>query len=293
MYRVFIIFFFFGIFDNNINAATWQDHWIKAVENCDHKNYTTASEEFDQAIALMELHGDTEHPYVYVDRGRLNLLLDKNELAFSDFNKALANDKITQKEKSRAAISSMIACSRLGMDDRVLENLKLFAETSENKPIIEKTKNSIFIRNAPNCPCYRNLMTCYFIHTGACDSKEDIQILNSGIWLIKRKGCNECEEEIQIENVCDSCGALLGKPNTKEEIEDCRKWCDRMAIAGAAWCGKTYNGLICQSACGWAVYEIQQGCYWCCDGEGFYRRCIKPFEEIAKYIQAPCDPMWD
>lgn len=66
-----------------------------------------------------------------------------------------------------------------------------------------------------------------------------------------------------------------------------------MAIAGAGWCGKVFKILKCQTACGWAVYEIQQGCYWCCEGKGFYKRCIKPFEDIGKYIQAPCDPMWD
>jgi hypothetical protein len=278
-----------------MNASSWQDYWIKAVENCDQRSYDVANEMFDLAIAYMEKEGDTNHPYVYVDRARLNLLLEKNELAIADLDKALANDKITQQEKSRAAISRMIARSRLGMDKGVLEDLKLFAETSENKPIMEKTREHIIIRNVPNCSCYRNLMTSYFIDSGMCESKDDIQMLNSGIWLIRRKGdcgCNKDEEKSRLDNNFNPYIAG-SKINRHEQRDSCRAWCDRMAIAGAGWCGKVFKRLDCQTACGWAVYEIQQGCYWCCDGEGFYKRCIKPFENIADYIQAPCDPMWD
>ncbi len=80
---------------------------------------------------------------------------------------------------------------------------------------------------------------------------------------------------------------------TPKETEECKAWCDRMTVAGATWCGKIFKGVHCQIACRLALYEIQRGCYWCCEEEGFYKRCIKPFENIAKYIKEPCDPMWD
>jgi hypothetical protein len=36
---------------------------------------------FDLAVHFMEENNDVDHPYVYVDRARLNLLLEDNELA--------------------------------------------------------------------------------------------------------------------------------------------------------------------------------------------------------------------
>ena len=137
----FFICLFFMIINVYVNASDWREYWIKAVEQCDKKEYDTAREMFDLAVHSMEENKDLDHPYVYVDRARLNLLLENNELALVDLDKALSNEKITKNEKSRAAISRMIARSRLGMDSGVLEDLKLFAENSENKPIFEKQKN--------------------------------------------------------------------------------------------------------------------------------------------------------
>lgn len=267
---------------------------MKAVEYCDKKEYEPAKEMFDLAIYSMEESEDLEHPNVYVDRARLNLLLENNELALEDLDKALSNEKITKREKSRAAISRMIARSRLGMDSGVLEDLKLFAENSENKPTFEKTQKNIIIRNVPDCSCYKNLMTCYFIHSGICLSKNDIQKLKSGIWIVKKNcGCKTCDDILNSDRLCDACGSIIRAQNTKEKIDSCKGWCDRMAIAGAGWCGKSFKKLLCQTACGWAVYEIQQGCYWCCEGDGFYKRCVKPFEDIGRYMKTPCDPEWD
>ena len=282
----FFICLFFMIINVYVNASDWREYWIKAVEQCDKKEYDTAREMFDLAVHSMEENKDLDHPYVYVDRARLNLLLENNQLALADLDKALSNTKITKSEKSRAAISRMIARSRLGMDNGVLEDLKLFAESSENKPIFEKTKEHIIIRNVPDCSCYRNLMTCYFIHSGTCLSKNDIQILTSGIWLVKKScNCKNCNEIMSNDRFCDACGSIIRAQNPQEQIDTCKGWCDRMAIVGAGWCGKVFKTLKCQTACGWAVYEIQQGCYWCCEGEGFYKRCIKPFEDIGKYIK--------
>lgn len=233
-------------FNGHVNANTWQDYWVKAVESCHEKDYIAAIEMFDLAVDCMEKEEDLDHPYVYVDRARLNLLLEKNELAIADLDKALANSKITQREKSRAAISRMIAKTRLGIDKGVLEDLHLFAENSENKPIVERTKEKIIIRNAPDCSCYRKLMTCYFIHSGVCESKNDIQMLNSGIWLVKKRNgcnCNASFEKLQKDRVCDECGAVITAQNTPDQIAGCKKWCDRAAIAGAAWCGKVFKTL--------------------------------------------------
>jgi tetratricopeptide (TPR) repeat protein len=289
-----LVYIFCMISFSFLQANDWQEYWIKAVEQCDKKEYDSAKELFDLAICLMEENRDLDHPYIYVDRARLNLLLENNVSALADLDKALSNEKITKREKSRAIISRLIARSRLGMEKGVLEDLKNFAENSEDRPVFEKTKDHIIIRNVPDCSCYNKLMTCYFIHSGVCFSKNDIQKLSSGIWLVKKDcSCKECNEILNNDRLCDACGSIIQADSNKEKIETCKGWCDRMAVAGASWCAKVFKTLKCQTACALAVYQIQQGCYWCCEGEGFYKRCIKPFEDIGKYIQAPCDPMWD
>lgn len=290
-----ILFLIFcTIINTCFRADDWREYWIKAVEQCDKKEYDSAKEMFDLAVYTIEENRDLDHPNVYVDRARLNLLLENNESALADLDKALSNEKITKSEKIRAVVSRMIARSRLGMDKGVLEDLKFIGENSENRPTFEKTRDHIIIRNVPDCSCYINLMTCYFIHSGVCLSKNDIQRLSSGIWLVKKNGgCNDCQGILNSDRMCDACGSILRMQNTQDKIDVCNKWCDRMAIAGTGWCGKVFKTLKCQIPCAWAVYEIQQGCHWCCDGDGFYKRCVQPFENIGKYIHDPCEPFWD
>ena len=78
-----------------------------------------------------------------------------------------------------------------------MEDLKLFTENVENKPIIERTHDHLMIRNVPACACYREIMNGYFINCGICESEKGARMLNSGICLIKIKkddnfyGCNK------------------------------------------------------------------------------------------------------
>lgn len=280
----------------NVDALSWQEYWIKAVELCNEKNFADANDMFNAAVFNMEVENDTNHPYVYVDRARLNLLLGNYESALYDLNKALSNQKITTKEKSRALVSRIVARSRLGIQEGILEDLNLFGEIAQDKPILEKTEEFIIIRNAPDCPCYRDLMTCYFIHNGMCQSKNDIKVLNPNIWIIKRSckcdNNNSSASQISSEK-CDACGIELKFENTPGKIADCKIWCDRLAVVASGWCAHTFSTFRCQTACIWAVNEIKLGCYWCCEGAGFYKRCVEPFSDVAKYIKEPCDPAWD
>jgi hypothetical protein len=61
-----------------------------------------------------------------------------------------------------------------------------------------------------------------------------------------------------------------------------------MAVAGSTWCGAQFKIKPCSMLCALAVYEIQQGCYWCCKGGEFYENCIKPFEDILAQMGDAC-----
>ncbi len=275
-------------------ANSWQDDWITAVELCENKNYDQALHFFDSSVEQLIQNGDTSHSYVFVDRGRLHLLFERNELALQDFDFAINMGNMSQHERMVAHLSRMMARVRLGMNKGVLEDLEKFSENNPNSPTMEKTENRLIVRNAPNSKCYEDIMTCYYIHSGQCLSKKDIKILKSGTWIINTQcGCESCKGILSSERCCDHCGAKLSAMGVDPRVENCCNVCDHMAIAGAAWCSNHFRFLRCQVACGLAVEQIKKGCYWCCRGDGFYENCIKPFECILDYIKQPCDPQFD
>lgn len=279
-------------------ADSWQEHWTVAVNSCEEKRFDEANYHFDLAIQGMEDEGDESHPHVYVDRARLKMLLNRPDESLPDLDRALANKNIQYQEKLRALISRFIVRAQVGMEQGALEDLKTFGELKVDKPIIEHTKRNIIIRNMPDCDCYRKLMTCYFIHSGMCESKSNIKMLKSGICIVDKAcdcGCQHCEERDSKDRICDACGMTLRATNTAINTREsnCKSYCDQGAIAGATWCGKVFKTWTCQTACGIAVYNIQQGCNWCCEGDGFYKRCVKPFEDILSRMGEGCDPAWD
>lgn len=263
------------------SASAWLSIWIQATEHCEMGNFTKAEELFSVAIEEMEKVGDLEHPHLYVDRGRLYLLLEKEDKALADLNKAIDSDRISYTEKIRAIVTRIMVRARLGMESECLSDLKLFNESNVNKPTTEITDKYIIIRNAPSCECYLRLLSGYFIQSGICQSEDDITVMKSDIILIKRAvgGCGCVTPE-----VITPCGPA----------EDCKAWCDRAAVLAAASCAKIFSKWRCQAACMAAVNELQNWCHGCCNSGAFYRYCIKPItEDLLKYVGEGCDPLWD
>lgn len=274
---------------------TWKDDWVMAVNLCNEKDYKNAEIYFNQSISLMESEEDTSHSHVYVDRARLYLLLGRYEEALPDLNKALNSGNLSRIDHERALVSLIATKSNLQMNSEVLADLKIFGEAYA--PVVENTRNKVYIRNVPDCECFKSIITCYFIHSGICKSKDNVHMMKSGICIIDKNcdcGCEEEEDTNQNEKICDACGEIYGVVTSPQcTIDGCKSWCDANTIVGTAWCSKVFKAPHCQAACYAAVYVIQQGCYWCCEGGNIYKKCLKPFERIVDYIQAPCDPLWD
>lgn len=280
-------------------SAEWQDDWSDAIIACKENHLEEAEFLFGKAICEMEQKKDQTHPEIYVDRSRLYLLLERNLECISDIDMALSFDCLTGEELTRAIVTRWLARSKLGLVEDAINDLDYFASVNkENLPKKEVTKKYIIIRNIPECECYRNIMTCYYIHSGICDSKEDITMTESGICIIKRAkncGCNDCEEKKALERNCDACGRRILKPQcaNQDTMKGCKDMCDRMAVAGGVWCGAKFKTGRCQAACALAVNEIRNGCHWCCKDGGFYDNCIKPFADILAMMGNVCDPAWD
>lgn len=292
--KYFWFMFSFALFLTSFNChAHWKDRWSDAIIFCKEQKYVEAESCFNDAIVEMEQIGDIEHPYVYVDRARLYLLLDRNEEVLPDVDKAISSTYLTLNDRIRAVVTRLMARSRLNMEEEVLEDLNYFGEINkENMPKKEVTEKYIIIRNIPDCECYKNVMKCYYIHSGICKSKNDIQITDSGTCIIK-KSCDCGCMDITLTRSCDACGKTLKADDNEALGLQCKNWCNRSAVAGSAWCAKMFKRTWCQIACATAVYELQQACHWCCAEGNAYKKCIKPFEDILAAMGNVCDPVWD
>lgn len=287
------IFFTLALFYSSLYATDWKDFWIRAIEDCNERQFEAAEKNFDLAIEEMEKMGDPDYPYIYVDRGRLYFLLEKFPEALSDLDKALASDKLKYNDIIRALTSRICIRSRLGMDKGALEDLEKFGKIYHDIPTLVSTEKSLIIRNVPDCECVQNMFFCYFIHSGICNSKQDIQIMDSKICIVNKTGENNdtYADQPQQNRLCDNCGKIIIKKNNC--IDSCNAGCDANAVVASGWCGRVFKRADCLTACLAAVYAIQKGCYWCCSDGNFYEKCIAPFANITDYMKIPCDPYWD
>jgi hypothetical protein len=262
-------------------ANDWQELWVKAAQYCQNQDYSSAEFFFNESIEKMEAAGDVLHPYVYVDRGRLLMITDRYVEALLDLNKALSSKHLESNDKSRALISKVMVTSQIGMDQECLDTLDAFYESYPGRPRIQVTPNHIIIRNMPQCECYKSLIKTFTMYNELAEKEEDIQMM-SNICIIKR-----------CKYTCSSKNLLLQKAATSGQIAGCKSTCDKLAIAGAGWCGKVFKTTHCQIGCMIAVDYIRELCHWCCSEGDSYKKCIKPFEEIVSYMGNTCDPMWD
>lgn len=282
MKKIFLAFFM--LLSNTIYADSWQEYWVKAVENCETKNYKEAMHYFDASINWIVSKNIDNAYHVYVDRARLYLLLEGYEEALFDINLAIAGGKLSNIDMTRALVTRITALTNLNRNpqQRAQDTIDL-EKYDPNRPTEEITPDHIILRNIPECSCYRKMMTTYFIGSGICEKESDIQILKSNIMIVKRKKCPKGVK----------CDCFNPKSGSMQAQENCEWYCDFTSNAGHAYCARTFKTGKCVAACCAAVDYIRKKCYWCCAGGEFYKNCIEPFEFILDYIKEPCDPYWD
>ncbi len=263
-------------------ANSWENHWAKAVEYCSCQNYEAAESEFCLSIDFLENINDENHPHVWVDRARLYALQARYSEALLDLNKALASKNLKENDRIRGLVTRMVTCMNLEMEDQALADYHEFKRISPNFPKVEFTKERVIIRNMPDCKCYKTVVKSLLVNSGICEKESDIQMLDSGICIAKKKSCH-CG--------CDKAKEMAAKTTNED---DSRYWCDKLNLSGMAWCSKVFKRWDCQTACFFAVDVIKDVCYWCCKGGNLYKKCIKPFEDIVSYMDiSNCDPYWD
>jgi hypothetical protein len=147
-------------------------------------------------------------------------------------------------------------------------------------PRVESTKEYLIYRNFnSDSPCAKSSFANVLVQTDICDKVEDVTFTNMGVCIVKRKchsGC-KCTQEKNA--------------RVNHDEETCKYWCDRVGNAAMILCGNKFKTIRCQWLCTEVVEALKKGCYWCCEGDGFYKKCVKPFEDVIS--QVPCDPLWD
>lgn len=279
-----MLFVFFMLLSATVHADSWQEYWVKAVENCETKNYREAMHYFDASLNWIVSQKIDNAYHVYVDRARLHLLLEGYQEALFDVNLAISGGKLSNIDMTRALITRITALTKLDINPQQrIQDHKDLEKYDTNRPTEEITPDHIILRNIPDCDCYKKIMTSYFVGSGICEKESDVEILKSNIMIIKRKKCPKGV----------SCDCFRPQSGCKEDQENCEWYCDYLGHSGDAYCGRTFKSIKCIAACTSAVDYIKKGCYWCCRRGEFYKNCIEPYKFILDYIKEPCDPYWD
>lgn len=154
-------------------SAAWEEQWVKAVQACQDKRYKEAEILFSGAIS--ELQDDPKHAHVYIDRGRLYLLLDRDEEALRDIEKGLSYD-LYGDDKLRAIVSKVVVLCRLGRHDEAEESRQIL-RTLQSSPQLEVYDDFVIIRNVPECECSKEMLRQYVADV-FCDSINDVSCEN-------------------------------------------------------------------------------------------------------------------
>lgn len=269
-----IVFCLLLLISSSLSAA-WEEAWTDAVTACHEKRYEDAKRLFTSAIDKLE--DDPEHAHVYIDRGRLYLLLGENEKALSDIEKGLKGT-LKGDDKLRAIVSKVTVLYRLGQYDEAEECQKILLEL-QPAPRLEVYKSIVIIRNIPDCGCAHEILK-RFVASTFCNSLEDVTIEN-GMCIAKRtKACPQ--ENLKTKTLTNH-----------KALTECDYWCNRLHQTCSIFCTTKFQSFRCQAICIATVDTIAEGCHWCCKGGGFYKSCVKPFEDVVGSMGNVCDPAWD
>ena len=249
MKKIIIIFTFLTLISSLSFAENWQEKWTEAASYLETAEFMTGKTLLDEAIVLMEEEMDENHPYIYIDRARLNIILGSENKAFLDLEKALASQFLSGKEKIRGLTTKIFLNKRLGLDTAVLEDFKAFKQLMEI-PKIEIKEKYIIVRNTPKNEYYKQLMTCYLIHSGICYDAEELKWLNSNTLLANTHcGCPKCTKEYAKTRECDNCHQIVSPTKRVGTLSD-------FTLAAIQYIAFEVNQLEDQKACLIALSQI-------------------------------------
>jgi tetratricopeptide (TPR) repeat protein len=279
---VFIFMAITSIIFGNEEEQDWQEQWTSAIVLVKKGKYDEGICKYSQAIQILEETNQLdEHLYIYNNRAQAYLFADLYEMAAADFNKVKMNPKANATDKILAQWGIARSYALLNDEENFHVEFAKIKEIDPHYPKVESTKDYFIFRNFhSDSPCVKKNFANILVKMDVCESVQDVVFTNSGVCLVKRKASSCAINQPRLEGAFN---------NNKEA--DCKYWCDRIGNGALVMCANKFKLIKCQWLCIEVVEIVKSGCYWCCEGDGFYRNCVKPFEDFL--AQVPCDPLWD
>lgn len=274
------------------DEISWEDRWASGVAVCSDKNFAQAIIDFTDAINMLEAANNSDYPFVYVDRGKVSLLLNDYYAAITDFETALSSPALSIKDQVRALTGEAIAFSRMGMADQMLSKLDALKAADPQFPKVEILEHYVIIRNLPKSKGYRQALKCLLIHSNLCESVKDIVIYPSDTLIAVKKchcGCECCDiRDAQVQH-CDQCGLALQFGDSISTQQNTDDW----TIAAMTWVTAEPKRLGAELGGLYAVDFIRQISQYCCYNDLLFDQYIGPFVYLANNPEMPNAPFWD
>lgn len=250
-------------------ASQWQDDWIKGKQLYSKGLYREACDTYEQAILK-----DSGHVELYLSLAQAKFKLGNYQECLnilSDVDILFPN--LSKDDVQFQCLYRSLCNANLNQVDEYKESWNKFLLNAPNRPLMYETDQYIYIVNAPDCCGFKKSVAKAL---ELMDGITEIKWLADGTGIAKK--VSDC-----------GCGCKMAKPKPDEVKKSCRNFCDKMSIAGMVFCGNAFKSSVCQAACCLAVDYIKEYlCYRCCEKGGYGETCVSHFENIIKYMKAPC-----
>ncbi len=160
----------------------WRDLWQKGMNHLHNAQFQEASQEFDQAVALMSEEELDLHPYVLTYRSGADYQLGNYSRVIQDTEVALKSRHLTDYERLACGSRRSGAFTLLGDEDAGVEEYKKFIIGCPLFPKKEYSKDKITIRNMPDSECYKEAERSY-LRENYCEKDEDIHEYHN-MWIV-------------------------------------------------------------------------------------------------------------
>jgi len=220
---------------------------------------------------------DMDQPEFYVHRSRCNLLSNRYIEALSDANMALEFEGLEHHDRLTAASMKIIALAKLGRHDDYLEDLEFLSRNFTIK--VENTHDYVILTNVPDGKEIEESINNFFLRSGICKSKEDINRVSHDIYIVNKN----LQKQLSYDFECPTNDYLFPQRGG-DLLVNCLLWCDANAESAISWC-VNYPTFCLVNACNVSILEIQRNCRACCLGGFNQDICAAPFGDILSVMQ--------
>jgi tetratricopeptide (TPR) repeat protein len=283
----------------------WIEHYVLAQEAVGRKDGNTAIEEFTKAIDLQ-----SNKLFLYVQRGQIYEKKHQWEDAVKDFTYVIESPNVHPSILLRALYGRGYCYLKIdGLKNYILDKTASTrtdddwnrAKAMDTGLVHEEENENYSIEwNVPegniHNPEFKREYSKIMVEVENCHSVDDVMFFDN--WTIVKKlkkdkpSCQECfDENPRLKKNIPSrveCGqdlkSTLTKINNPTDETDCKWWCDRISESADMMCLEHFKSGKCQYVCIKVVEKTKSWCYSCCAGDGFYKNCVKPFENFLARV---------